>query len=244
MNELLDMKELLKKIRSRGYWKIVIHPAMFVEKRVPNIADLYPILEKASVRFLGGEFPDLDTRTKLHIDTDWIGKAVSWEHYLELWRFYQSGQFIHWSGMREDWRDRSSLWPSPQSGWKPGADLVAHDAVFRLTEIFELAARLARSQAGDQQMHLEIVVSGLNGRALCDLPGRWPFHRKRSASVSELPYKVDLSQLQLFTKAKELALEPAIELFRRFGWDPPQDLLRDIQDEALGNRRAPAGSPK
>lgn len=229
------MSKLLEKIRSRGYWKVVIHPAEFAENRVPSISALYPILQKTSVQLGGWDFPHLDTQEKPHIDKDWIGQEINWEHHLELWRFYQSGQFIHFSGMLEDWRDQSNLWP-PDKDWKPGLDLRVHEAVFRFTQIFEFAARLAVTEAGDQQTHVEIIVSGLAGRALCNLPGRWPFRQKRKASIPELPHKVDLSQMQLVTEPKELALKPAIELFRRFGWDPTLDLVRDIQDEALGRR--------
>jgi hypothetical protein len=203
---------------------------------------LYPLLQKISVQLRGWDFPHLDTQTRLHIDKDWIGQEIEWNHYLELWRFYQSGQFVHFSGMHEDWRDQSELWPSDKD-WKPGLDFIVHDAVFRFTEALDLAARLALTEAGDGQMHLEVTVSGLDGRTLCNLPGRWPFHQKRTAYISELPYKVDLPQLQLITEPGKLALKPAVEVFRRFGWDPGLDVLRDIQAELLRRGQRLAGRP-
>ncbi|MBM3942708.1 MAG: hypothetical protein FJ316_07285 [SAR202 cluster bacterium] len=227
------MSELLEKIRSRGFWKVIIHPSTFNEKRVPNILDLYSVLQKSSVEFGGWDFPHLDTRVKPEIGPDWVGQELDWEHYLELWRFYQSGQLAYFSGMYDDWRDQSTLWPA-DNNWHPGTDFRVHEAVFRYTEIFEFAARLSRTHAGDQHMHLEVNVKGLQGRTLCNLPGRVRFRYQRKASISELPYKIDLSQLQLITETKDLALKPALELFRRFGWEPPIDLLRDIQTEVLG----------
>src|SRR5918999_2600983 len=159
------MNELLEKIRSRGYWKVIIRPATFVEKRISNTSDVYPILEKTSVQVRIWGFPHLDNNEKLGINVDWIGQEIAWEYYLELWRFYQSGQFVHLSGMAEDWLDRSRLSPPDQS-WKPRTFLNVVGAVFRFTEIFEFAARLAFTAAGDEQMRLEITLSGLEGPTL------------------------------------------------------------------------------
>lgn len=225
------MSEVLQKIRSRGYWKVVIHPATFMEKRVPNIGDLYSILEKTSVQLRGWDFPHLGPRTPPHIDKDWIEQESQWNHFLEYWRFYQSGQFVQFSGMLEDWLDRSKI-QRQMEGWKHGALLSVTGTVFHFTEIFEFAARLSRTQSGDQQMHLEIVVSGLKNRALWFDPARrMPPPVEMKATVEELLYKVDLPQLQLFTETGKLALAPARELFQSFGWEPSLDLLRDIQEE-------------
>jgi len=64
-----------------------------------------------------------------------------------------------------------------------------------------------------------------------DSPSRWSMFHDYSASISELPYRIELSRTELIAAPRELALKPAIELFRRFGWDPSQDMLRDHQKE-------------
>jgi hypothetical protein len=227
------MSNLLEKIRLRGYWRVAIHPATFVEKRLSNISDLYPLLQKISVQRGGWDFPYLDSGSPPHIDVDWIGQEPEWEHHLEVWRFYQSGQFVDVAGISEDWLGESKWWPAP-AGWKPGVSFNIVDAVFKFTVIFEFAARLSLTDAGDEQMHIEVAVNGINGRSLLDLPGRWPFSQKKMASISELPYKVDLSRTQLIAEPRELALKPVLELFRRFGWEPSMDILRDIQTKSLG----------
>ena len=229
------MNVLLEKIRSRGHWKVVIRPGTFVANRVPNITELYPILESRSVQLRGWDFPHLDSKTRPQIDQDWIEQASEWEQYLEFWRFYQTGQFVDFSGFTQDWRDQSRLSP-PDKDWKPKMYLSVERAVFRFTEIFEFAARLSLTEAGDEQMHLEIIVGGLNGRGL----GVDPVRRAGSeilmgmkATIEEKPYKIDLSRVELITEPRGLALKPAVELFRRFGWDPSLEILRDMQDELL-----------
>ena len=225
------MSELLEKIRSRGYRRVVIRPGNFVETRVSNIYALYPLLEKISVQLFGWDFPHLDPPDQLHTDSDWIGQEVERLYHIELWRFYQTGQFVQMSALAEDWIDESSDF-AKEKIWKPGHLLSVERTVFRFTEIFELASRLALTEAGDELIHIEISVNGLSGRALRVNPEtRMPFPTSMKASIKELPYKVDLSRTQLITESRDLALKPALELFRHFGWDPGLEILRDIQGE-------------
>lgn len=227
------MNELVKKIRSRGYWEVVIRPHMFVGKRLPVITGLYRLVERTSVNLRGWDFPHIDPHTEPHIDVDWIGQESQWENYLEVWRFYQSGQFFDILGMDEDWHDQSSLWP-PSGDWRPGATFSVTDAVFRFTEIFEFGTRLQLAGAGDESVHIEVTAGGLKGRELVfDVPGRVGLFRKRKASLDKLPYQVNLPQAELIANPRELALKPAIELFQRFDWDPSIDLLREIQSKLL-----------
>ena len=227
------MSDLLERIRSRGYWRVVIRPGSFDEKRVSNISALYPLLQKISVQLRGWDFPHLDTHSKLHGDIDWIGQESEWCQYLEVWRFYQSGQFVGFRAMEEDWLNQLENhplfdnWPLPK-GWKPGSLLGVENVVFQYAEIFELAARLSLTEAGDEQMHLEIGLRGLTDRTLQVENRRVPL-REKKASIAEFPYKIDLSRTQLITEPRDLALKSALELFRRFGWDPGLEVLRDIQ---------------
>jgi len=225
------MSALVDKIRGRGYWQVAIRPIRFIERRIPDISDLYPILQKTYVSLRGWSFPYLDTRSSGHIDIDWIGQEYEWQHHLSSWRFYQSGLFMHVSNMPIDWRDQSNIWP-PDNQWKPGALIGIGDAIFSFTEIFEFAARLALSDASDEQMHIDITVGDLNKRILyVDLLHREPFEAGYQASVERFPYSVEPSRSDLVTNSKEFALEAANELFKRFGWKTTIDILRSLQDD-------------
>ena len=71
-----EMSELLERIRSRGYWKAIVRPTTFVERRVKRHSDLLPILEKNSVEIKGWSFPHIDP--VLAIDEGRTGSARSW----------------------------------------------------------------------------------------------------------------------------------------------------------------------
>lgn len=222
---------LVEKIKSRGHWWTVIRPTRFVEKRIGEIDALYPIVEKASVHLRGWDFPHLDRHADLHIDIDWIGQESEWQHHLETWRFHQSGQFVDVAGIRYDWPDQSDWLPRTEPR-EPGTVLGIADTLFRFTEVFEFAARLALSEAGDEQMFIGVRVAGLRGRVLwVEDSRRAPMLGNYKASIQEFPYEVVVQRTELVANSRELALLPVIQVFLRFGWRPSIELLREQQAE-------------
>ena len=226
------MSALLGKIRSRGHWKVVIRPTTFVEKKVPDLSTLQHIVEKTSVQLKGWSFPHLDSFRKPDKGPDWIGQAIDWQPILELWRFYQSGQFVHYFGMVEDWSDTPNQWLSSNDGHRRVL-LDVKNVMTQFTEMFEFAARLAFTEVGDAGLRVEITVGNIGDHflALSSSPGKPSWIPE--ARTSEVSHKVDLSKTELVTETRELALKPATKLFQCFGWDPKIGMLRDIQSELL-----------
>ncbi len=222
---------LLAEIRTRGHWQVIVRPSTFTLNRILDIADLFPLVQHASVQLRGWDFPHVNPNSDRTIDVDWVGQETRWEHNLELWRVYRSGQFVHFSGFWDDWRDRSG-WLPPEEGWAPRLRFGIGDAIFRFTEVFEFAARIAMTSAGDDAMHVEIRVKDLAGRALyVDSPNRLPLRERAVARVSEFPFSLDLSRTELVAKSRELALDGVAEVFKRFDWNPPRTSLKTWQSE-------------
>ena len=233
------MSELLGTIRERAYWKVVIRPSTFVEKRVLDKGTLTHIIRKNAVFYKGWNFPHIEASTAVEQGPDWIGQEIGWKPILELWRFYQSGQFVHYFGMVEAWDDNSA------GGWLPPSDehclvgLRVENAVARFTEIFELAARLSFTEAGDASMRLEISVGNIENCVLLTLPQQRgePVWIPQSAKPSET-FISELSSTDLVTDRRELALGSAVEFFKCFKWNPHIELLRDVQSAVLGSGQA------
>lgn len=240
------MSELLDRIRGRGYWHVVIRPAQYDANRIPNILSLFPLIEQNRVRMTGWDYPHVDSRQGPEIQTNWSGQETQWQHYLSIWRLYQSGQFVHIFGIGDDWRDISEVWPlsmglptrpspsPPPDGWDNYTFLGTASTVFQYTEILEFAARLALTQAGDDPMYIGITLHGLRNRVLyVDDPRKLRFNSLRKATISEYPYSLEIGRAELTTRAKEIALEASQNLFRYFQWDVSIDLLRGIQQEII-----------
>ena len=225
------MSKLLETIRERAYWKVVIRPSTFVEKRVLDKGTLTHIIRKNAVSYKGWNFPHIEGSGAVDRGPDWIGQEIDWKPILELWRFYQSGQFVHYFGMVEAWDENSAgqwLWP------RVGLDVK--NAVTQFTEIFELAARLSFTDVGDAGMRLEISAGNIENCVLFTLPQRngtpaWiPQAVKPSVTVVR-----ELSSAELITDKRELALESASEFFKCFKWNPHIELLRDMQSAILSS---------
>ena len=229
------MSELLEKIKSQGHWHVLIRPLPFKKDRISDISELYPILQKTSVKIRGWDFPHLDPHIQPQVDIDWVGQESEWQEFLEIWRFYKSGQFVDYSGMWQDnYTQNRELSTSSYIKQKPKLSLGIGDTIFRFTEIFEFASRLAMTEAGGNMINIEITVANLKNRVLwVDSPNRMPLFHDFTATIDKLPYSTKISRTELIAAPRELALKPAIELFKRFNWDPNYKTLRDYQKGLL-----------
>ena len=211
------MSKLLETIRERAYWKVVIRPTTFEKRKVLDKGTLAHIIRKNAVSYKGWNFPHIADSSEVKQGPDWIGQEIDWKPILELWRFYQSGQFVHYFGMVEAWDENSAgqwVWPNNE---RCPVELEVESVVTRFTEIFELAARLSFTDAGDAGMRLEISVGNIENCVLLPLPQQKGVlilvHQSVKPSVTFIS---ELSSMELVTEKRELALGVASEFFKCF----------------------------
>ncbi|QYK51889.1 MAG: hypothetical protein KF701_05175 [Anaerolineales bacterium] len=222
------MTELLDKIKSRGYWQVIIRPSTFVEDKISNFSSLLPLIQSKAVKIRGWDFPYISNRDDKKLAVNFVEQALDWEHHKEIWRFYQSGQFIHVKAMTLDWRDESTWWPADEH-WAPKTQLGVADTTLTLYEIFELASRLAFSDAGDSSMEIDILISGLGGRTLyIDAPNKNSFLRPKVGHLEDFPIRVTVPKVDLSTSVKDLAVRYAKELFARFNWETTDEIVAKL----------------
>ncbi len=223
------MTTTVEKLKERGFWHIVIRPSEFDAKRVGRLADLETAVRECAVLLRGWDFPHYDERHPCARGLDWAGQETDWNHHVEMWRAYKSGQFVAMFAMWGDWRDQSKLWP-PHADWSAGGTLSVEDAVYSFTEIFEFAARYSNTVAGTEKMLIRIELRGLSNRQLVLAPTKAGFEYRRIAEQNEWKWEERFVRSDLRARARELALKPAVELFEQFRWDVKEDTLRSIQD--------------
>lgn len=222
---------LLKEIRSRGYWDIHIRPVTFVQERLP-LSELYPLLMRASLNYRGWEFPYI-TPQMPNTGNDWIGFEIQEQWALQAWRFFQSGQFAAEVGFLDDWEN---LLPQlTREDWAPGKFLSVLDVVFRITEVFGLASRLATTDVyrDERSIVIDLTLCNVQGRILYDrgaLNKRVPVFGYTTAAEN-IPHIVTPAKEDIIARPRELALEEAQYFFERFGWHPSIQLLASIQSE-------------
>ena len=86
------MNDILKKIHSKGYWRVNIRPTIFNEGLVKSFSEARAIMDKCGVLLRGWDFPHF-TNAKIINMNNWIESQVEFEGHIEYWRFYLTGQF-------------------------------------------------------------------------------------------------------------------------------------------------------
>jgi hypothetical protein len=222
------VNRIVEKIKTRGYWRVVIRPLEYEPARIQNILLLPKVIRECSVQITGWDFPHVESRQEPAIGKTHVEQAVDWEHYVQYWRIYQSGQFVFLGGVWNDWRDQSTLSPPPRN-WGNETRLGVGDTAVTLLEVFEFATRLTSSAAGGDVMHVEVGLFGLQNRLLwLDAVNRVPFSLQYRSSISEWSQTLQLTSVELLGASEQRPLGIARELFRRFGWDADVGLLSDM----------------
>lgn len=226
---------VLSQILERGYWRSVIRPLRFEQERIGDIRRLYPLVAERAVRFKSWDYPFSGSADTLRVANDWVEQSLVWNHHRDYWRFYQSGQFVHYRALAEDWGVIADRWAT-QTGGPPGALVPVYDTLYRFTEIFEFAARLAISEEynAGSHLHVAVLVKNLNNRELyndASVVGRRLLLSSKPAQAESYEHSLDLPVSELIAAPRSLALREAERLFRLFHWQPGLDLLQHMQEE-------------
>lgn len=227
------IEEILAKIKSRGYWFVVIRPVKFEEKRIRSLGECEELVRKCAVSLRGWNYPHYG-RSKSGID--YVESVTDWECYKELWRMYQSGQFVHFFSCREDWWHESSSRYVKKA--KPGSVLSVLSTLYSITEIYEFASRLAQKDVFDSELYISIKLHGMRDRRLIILEPMRLLFRDYICAVDDLPLPPKkISVERILGRGHDLALDDTIWIFERFNWhSPPRGILKEEQKKLLERR--------
>ena len=167
---------------------------------------------------------------------------TDWEIYKEYWRFYRSGQFVHYFGCPEDWWRGSKLDADLGARYAPGEALEIIMVLYRMTEILEFASRLAQKNVFENQALLTIEAQGMKGRSLIQL-GNTLFNAF-GEYVSQQPsfkFESTFDVQDLIGKSDVLALEEALRVYELFNWRKARlpnnvSMMRDQQRKLIERR--------
>lgn len=230
----MGMSAVIEHIRASGYWDIAIRPEPFQSDLV-QYAELGGILNQAVVRLRGWPVPFIDSRQPFVHHQDWIGQDIDARNvsHEEAWRFFTSGQFTQLRVISADRRIGTEATPVPAGA---ASVIEIWEILFYLTEVVELAARLALSHAGGDQMTIDASLHGLENRALVSgTPSRMLAGDYRTSAPS-IRKKRTLQRDHLVAEPRQLAVDMSREMFLRFGFKASDEVLTDYQRELTEGR--------
>ena len=167
----MNAGEIKTKIMEHGYWEIVLKPAKYPDEKVTD-KQLRNWLKKHQVRYRGWYYPHFAKGINEYYNAQesYMESYVHHECFLEVFRFYQSGQFIQYMGIKEDRLDPESLrftqWTPTQRPPSEQHYLDLTMTLYQLTEIFLFAAKLAADGVFSDQAQISIKIHGTNHRSL------------------------------------------------------------------------------
>lgn len=234
----MNTKEIIDKIKLKGYWRVVIRPTQFEKLLIHSFSDIRKIVQDCSVSLRGWDYPHFDQQTVRNME-DWVEASIDWEHIIEYWRFYRSGQFIHLFGLHEDQFDFTTVLPRRSPPRKARAGYVVFTSItYQITEIYEFASRLANKGFLGSNIFISIELHNVTDYELVSVSfGR--FLRDGYVHNDDNPIIIgrEISAQDLITKSDDLAREYIIEMFERFQWnDPSREVIKEDQKK-LKERR-------
>lgn len=226
-------EKLSEKIKSRGFWEVIIHPLKFKEKRLETLGQCGELVQQCKVRFRGWDYPHISRHYGIRSGVDWVENLTDWEGHKELWKMYQSGQFYHLFSCLEDWEKIRIFWSEKQYT-EPGYALSFILSLYKFTEIYEFAARLAKKNLFDDLLKISVNLHGMRNRRLVSLEIERSLHDAYVCHIDKIPLSRIMTVEEIVGKSNEYAVDDTFMVFERFNWfKASKKVLGEIQGELL-----------
>lgn len=230
----LTVVETVGKIKSRGFWEVIIRPLVFNKARIESLGRCKQVVEESKVQFRGWDYPHISNKCGVKSGIDWVENLTDWSENIEHWRMYQSGQFVHAFACREDWWGDVRIFWASQTYTTPGYGLEIICTLYTLTEIYEFAARLAKKQIFDDSLSLSITLNKMKNRRLVTSEINRNLGLDYISEVETIPIIRIMTVDEIIGRSKEFAVEDTMKIFECFNFfNPPRRIFEEEQDKLL-----------
>jgi hypothetical protein len=235
-------QQIIEKIKPRGYWRINFQP-LVDEIKFKSLNDCKEAVQNNRVQLRGWDYPHFpirkDDTSNTELGKNYFAGYVDWFNHIEYWRMFQSGQFIHYLALREDWSELDGWNIVENQNLKQGAFLGIVGTIYQMTEIFEFLSRLTAEGIYNEGVRVSITLENTEKRALRMEDSMRDFFMagKYESDMISMPFLNEYSKDDLITKPHQIALEVIMYFFERFNWDRmPLDSFKKDQDDFLKNK--------
>ncbi|MFA6193257.1 MAG: hypothetical protein WC726_00105 [Parcubacteria group bacterium] len=230
------MDSIINKIKETGYWKVIIRPVEFDEKRIADKDTAAKIVEDSKIAFRGWDYPHIDRQEGIvRSGSDSVSSFCDWSEggHFEFWKLYLNGQFVHYFSIVEDYKISEKQKQQIRDSFhfsKLDKDnqrfLSIINALYTVTEIYFFAANLAKSSNFGKEIEIIIELDNVDGRALFF----WgePFRHLFQAYICRyqpIEEKRIVQTEELIKNPAELALDFTMDIFKEFNW---KDVNKDV----------------
>lgn len=225
----LPDSDIVRKIWAMPRWCICCRPEEFKKARFRDLDHCVQFVASAQVCSRGWDkYPCYSTSPEE--GDKWIAGECEMsdtsKKHLERWVLFRSGQFVHNLALDQ----------------MPALDTRTHvlEILNTTTALFDFISRMADSKIISGRAAISFDFYKVEGRQLT-----WPkdasqmddFVDKRTSWCQLEAFAIDntYSSTELIDRRRELALQAALMIYSKFGWnDPPVEELRKMQREKFG----------
>lgn len=227
-------KEILEKIKSKGYWEIEIKPTKYVENKL-TIEDCQKLVKEYKVSLRGWDYPAVRDK----IDEFFRGQncaegLADYNRHIEIWRLYQSTQFVHYLNFWEDWIENVQ--------WRYGFTLEKETSsrnvkevlmtLYTVTEIFEFASRLASKGIFEKELKISIKLHGTAERSLVLSPNSLAMlYKDYKCMKNPIWISRQVSTDHLMANSANLSMDATVEIFKDFNWNIQPDSIESLKKD-------------
>jgi len=242
------MEKLIKKIKQKGYWKVIIRPTEFVERRIPNKDEAAKIVQEGKIVFRGGGYPYIDYREGIvRSGPDSVSSFCDWPEggHFEFWKLYLNGQFIHYFSMIEDYRmskeEKERVRKSfPFSKLDDRVDRFFSiiNALYLITEVHFFAANLAKLANFSKETEIIIELGNVKDRVLFFWGESFRLlFQAYACRYQPIVGKRVFNTEDLISNPARFALDFAIDIFKEFNWkDVNKNVFVEDQKKLIEGR--------
>lgn len=188
----MDNISIVKNIKEGPYWRVNIRPLKFIKERIKSLSEIRNYLEQCKVSLRGWDFPHIDHKNTTN-GQDWVQSECEFNDIKEFWRFYKSAQFIHYFSVYEDYYMKSKPNRSLSQNNSFSGYLDIFVTLYRMTEIYEFAMRLAQKGVYENGIYISITLSGIENFKLCFCDNSRVLFHPYISSINEIPFETEFS---------------------------------------------------
>lgn len=225
-------QELLDKVHTRGYWRICVRPVDYRKERIESLTKCYELVQNATVRLRGWNYPHTEENSLIY-GQDYVESSSEFGSNKEIWRLYQSGQFIHHIAMREDWQEEDIRIFSGKSEALAFKGLSFINTLYCITEIMEFITRIATKNVLGNSITIRIELHDTNKRRLFSWGNQRFISQNRICDIPEIVIEKTCDVLSLTGKSAEISMGMTLFVLERFKLNINSEVLKEEQEKFL-----------
>lgn len=229
----MSEKDVIDKIKTKGYWEIEIRPTKFVENKLDRVS-CQSLVRECQVRLRGWPYPYVGNKIEeFYLGQNCVVGLINENNYVEMWKMFQSGQFKHYLPFWEDWNQSISWYTGFSTNFDKQKSRKIKGVIMTLctiTEVFKFASNLAEKGIFDENVRISLTLNDTFARSLANSEPFRMLYKDYKCMLDHITFEKTYGVSELINNVPDLAMKATIDIFQSFNWQS-QDIEKAIKPD-------------